>query len=61
VRTPGDICRQNYRALSTAYNAALAAGNHIKAGNIKRQMDKTRKAAWGIKVLNDKAQARISA
>ena len=56
--SPATECRRRYAQLRDAYAQAIAEGNPIRAGNLARKMAQVRKAAWSVKVLEDRARAR---
>jgi len=56
--TPAHECRKRFAQLRDAYAQAITAGDPIKAGNVARKMAKLRKAAWSVKILEDRARAK---
>jgi hypothetical protein len=55
--SPAQECRRHYAQLRDAYARAIAEGNPIRAGNLARKMAQVRKAAWSVKVLENRARA----
>ncbi|HJR56680.1 MAG TPA: hypothetical protein VJ798_08890 [Rhizomicrobium sp.] len=58
--SPAEECRRRYAEARRDYASALLSGQPIKAGNIARRMAKLRKAAWSIKILEDRARMKVA-